>query len=252
MERCFVIQPFDGGDFDARYDQVLAPAVIAAGLEPYRVDRDPGAIIPIQEIEDQIRAARICLADISLDNPNVWFELGFAFAAERQVVMICADVRPTRYPFDVQHRHILKYKTGTPQGFTDLQVRITDRLKALLQKEVTLKTAAEGISKLTKIKGLEAHEMVALAAIGENLYSLDDTVSLYVIRRDMERAGFKPFAATLATKVLVTHGLVAQQEVRDQDGDLVTVYSFTESGWHWLMANKSQFSLVKETDDLPF
>lgn len=43
MSTCFVIQPFDGGPFDKRYDDVIAPAIVAAGLEPYRVDRDPRA-----------------------------------------------------------------------------------------------------------------------------------------------------------------------------------------------------------------
>ncbi|QWT22488.1 hypothetical protein KPL74_10925 [Bacillus sp. NP157] len=249
MERCFVIQPFDGGDFDARYDQVLKPAIIAADLEPYRVDRDPGASIPIQEIEDQIRAARICLADISLDNPNVWFELGFTIAAERPVVMICSEHRQTKYPFDVQHRNILKYKTGTPQDFKDLQSKITERLTALLRKEVTLRDAAAGISKLTKVDGLEPHEMVALAAIGENIYSLQDSVTLYVIRRDLEKAGFAAFAAALAAKALVAHGLVSEAQQQDREGDMETVYRFTETGWDWLMANKAKFALRKPKRD---
>ena len=40
MGRCFVIQPFDQGPFDKRYDDVFAPAICDAGLEPYRVDRN--------------------------------------------------------------------------------------------------------------------------------------------------------------------------------------------------------------------
>ena len=56
------------------------PAIKAAGLEAYRVDRDPGVEVPIEAIEDGIRTATVCLADITTDNPNVWYELGFAFA----------------------------------------------------------------------------------------------------------------------------------------------------------------------------
>ena len=52
MGRCFVIQPFDnGGPFDKRYEDVIVPAITEAGLEPYRVDRDPSVNIPIDEIE---------------------------------------------------------------------------------------------------------------------------------------------------------------------------------------------------------
>lgn len=62
MGTCFVIQPFDRGDFDKRYEDVFAPAVLDAGLEPYRVDQDPKVNIPVQDIEAGIRGADLCLA----------------------------------------------------------------------------------------------------------------------------------------------------------------------------------------------
>lgn len=71
MATCFIIQPFDDGPFDKRYEDILAPAVSAAGLEPYRVDRDPRVSIPIDEIEAGIRSSDICLAEITTDNPNL-------------------------------------------------------------------------------------------------------------------------------------------------------------------------------------
>ena len=86
MPSCFVIQPFDRGAFDKRYEDVFSPSIAAAGLEPYRVDRDPGASIPIEQIESGIRAAAVCLADITADNPNVWFEVGFAIASGKELV----------------------------------------------------------------------------------------------------------------------------------------------------------------------
>jgi hypothetical protein len=74
MPRCFVIQPFDGGPFDKRYNDVQLPAINDAGLEPYRVDKDLAATILIDYIEENIRASDICLADITLDNANIWYE----------------------------------------------------------------------------------------------------------------------------------------------------------------------------------
>lgn len=244
MERCFVIQPFDGGPFDARYDDVLDPAVRAAGLEPYRVDRDPKASIPIQEIETQIRNSRICLADISLDNPNIWFELGFAIAADKEVVMICSDQRQTKFPFDVQHRNIVSYKTTSPRDFEQLRNKITDRLTALLEKEETLSAAVEA-SKLQPIHGLEQHEVVALASLGENIYSLTDAASDQNIRQDMERSGFTNLATTIALKSLSDTGLITQVKLENEDGWSYAGYKFTKDGWDWILANKSQFVLKK-------
>jgi hypothetical protein len=72
MQTCFVIQPFDAAKFDKRFDDVYKPAIKDAGLDAYRVDRDPGVEVPIDAIEEGIRTAAICLADITTDNPNVW------------------------------------------------------------------------------------------------------------------------------------------------------------------------------------
>jgi len=258
MERCFVIQPFDGGAFDARYDDILDPAVRAAGLEPYRVDRDPKASIPIQEIETQIRASRICLADITLDNPNIWFELGFAIAAYKDVVLICAEHRQAKFPFDVQHRNIISYKTGSPRDFEKLADQIKGRLVALLEKEQTLYGAAE-MSKLQKIEGLEQHEVVALAALGENIDSTDGAASGHSIRRDLERSGFTKMAATIALKSLLDSGFVSEEEQQDDEGYHFAAYKLTNNGWAWIHANKREFVLRKPAprslpvkDDIPF
>ena len=53
MGRCFVIQPFDGGKFDKRYEDVFVPAIQAVGLEPYRVDRDPSGFSTNMTLEFQ-------------------------------------------------------------------------------------------------------------------------------------------------------------------------------------------------------
>ncbi len=111
MPTCFMIQPFDSGKFEKRFEETFAPAIRAADLEPYKVNQDPRVDVLITSIEDGIRSAAVCLADITMDNPNVWFELGFAFAANRPVVMVCSDERVGKYPFDIQHRVVTPYKT---------------------------------------------------------------------------------------------------------------------------------------------
>ena len=66
MPSCFVMQPFDGAEFDKRYEEIYKPAIEEAGFEPYRVDRDPRATIPIENIESGIRDFVVCFADISI------------------------------------------------------------------------------------------------------------------------------------------------------------------------------------------
>ena len=111
MPTCFVIQPFNS-KFDKRYRDVYKPALEQAGLDPYRVDQDPSTEGVMDSIEQQIRDATICLADITTDNPNVWYELGYAFAAGRSVVMVCSGEREAKLPFDIQHQNRHQVRAG--------------------------------------------------------------------------------------------------------------------------------------------
>ncbi|GHT38491.1 hypothetical protein AGMMS49965_02040 [Bacteroidia bacterium] len=132
MEKiCFVIQPFDEEN-TKRYKSVIKPAIEAAGLKPYRVDEDKTVQTPIENIEKKIKESHICFADISEDNPNVWYELGFAIACDKKLVLVCDDKR-VKYPFDIQRKHIIKYTAGTMAGHKNLKKEMTERLKALAE-----------------------------------------------------------------------------------------------------------------------
>ena len=131
--QCCVFQIFDdGGAYDQRYDQVILPAIKAADLEPYRVDRDTSAEIPIDTLHEEIRRSAVCLADITLNNPNVWYELGFAVASDQPIVMICKKGRTL--PFDTHHRSTIFYTQESPRDFEHLKNEITSRLKAALER----------------------------------------------------------------------------------------------------------------------
>jgi len=124
LGRCFVIQPFDKGAYDKRYEDVIVPAITNAGLEDYRVDRDPGTKILIEAIEEGIRCSDACIAEITTDNPNVWYELGFAIANGKPLVMICnSKERSGPFPFDVRHRAIINVRARIPEGFSGASIR---------------------------------------------------------------------------------------------------------------------------------
>ena len=242
MDTCFVMQPFDGGQFDQRYEEVYAPAIKDAGLEPYRVDQDPSVSIPIQEIESGIRQARVCLAEITLDNPNVWFELGYAIACKKEVVLICADARTTRFPFDVQHRTIIKYATRSPSDFKALQGNITAKLSAYLEKSEALASVSEMSQLTVPQEGFAEHEVVALAAIAQNLAHEADHAASFQIQRDMEASGYTKIASTFALKVLTQRGYVSSA-AHFNGHDEYFAYELTQKGWDWVLANQHRFSL---------
>jgi hypothetical protein len=226
---------------------VFDPAIRAADLEPYRVDRDPSASIPVEQIETGIRNAQVCLADITADNPNVWFELGFALSANREVVMVCAASRE-RFPFDIQHRNIIVYRTESSSDFEDLSHRITDRLRAIVKKEATLDTAATAVSSpMGSVQGLKSHELIALACIAQNLDGPEDSVVTYRIRKDMERAGYANVAVGLALASLLKKGMISFENGYDEQTERSYIlYKLEPSGWVWLDENQHQLTLTNE------
>lgn len=243
MSTCFVIQPFDEGRFDKRYEDVFIPAIQAAELEPYRVDRDPSATIPIDQIEEGIRRSDACLADISTNNPNVWFELGFAIASTKPVVLVCEHEDGRRFPFDVQHRSIISYKSESARDFDGLRREITKRLKATMAKESTIDRLAQS-THIADVGGLNQHELVALVTIAENVSTPEDSVAAYTIRSDMERAGYTKIAGTLALTGLFRKGLIQPSTEHSEYGDPFKVYSLTEDGMSWLMSNQDRIVLT--------
>ncbi|MCY0856021.1 hypothetical protein [Cupriavidus sp. D39] len=244
MPTCFVIQPFDSGKFDKRYESVFEPAIRAAGMEPYRVDKDSSATVLIQAIEENIKRAAVCLADITTDNPNVWYELGFAQASGRPLVMVCGDERQRegkKFPFDVQHRAIVTYKTEAIQDFEDLRERLTTKLVAMLQQGDTIEQLAERET-VAPVDGLSPAELTLLAVAAESVTLLDQGVGVWGLKQDMERAGLNGIGFALGLRRLTQKGLIETVTLVDErHGEPYDGIRVTPEGWDWVDANESKF-----------
>lgn len=103
---CFVVMPFDEKR-DLLYDSVLKPTLEthpSLVLQFARADKSLTAGRISEEITNFIKGADIIIADITLHNPNVFYELGFAHACARKAILlreIPGDDTP-KVPFDIQ------------------------------------------------------------------------------------------------------------------------------------------------------
>lgn len=260
MGSCFVIQPFDKGIYDKRYDDIFAPAIVEAGLEPYRVDRDPSVNIPIENIELGIKNSELCLAEITTDNPNVWFELGFAIALQKDVVLICSTDRKSKFPFDVQHRNIIEYSNESKSDFDVLKTKIRDRIEAIIKKQEELGQITT-YSPIEDTEGLQQHEMMALIIIMQNSFISDSGVVGYTIKQDMNRVGYTDIAISLALRSLTQKNKIHYNTESDMNGNQYNVYFVTPDGEKWLLNNQDKLVLKAKKkpqeppntrDDVPF
>jgi hypothetical protein len=246
MPLCFVMQPFDGHDFDKRYDEIYKPAIEEAGFEPYRVDRDPHAAIPIENIENGIKTCVACFVDISLDNPNVWFELGYAICANKPLCLVCTYDR-ARFPFDIQHRKIIRYKNGSPSDFVALKASIVERLKAIQSRDETIEHIIKE-PKGARHGDLGDMEFSALCIIFEDQDADDNHVSSWSVANAMERLGYTKLATRIALRTLVKRGFVSVASFPyEREEGSYNAYSMNDSGTEYILSRVDNIELRKQS-----
>jgi len=126
--------------FDEVYDLLIKPALTKGGFVPFRADKEPGAGDIRTDMYFELVTADVILADISILNANVFYELGVRHGvAPRGVLMIHGGW--TNRPFDVAPDRTFSYdgklfavRPGerTDEWSTRLEAE-TDKLATLLK-----------------------------------------------------------------------------------------------------------------------
>src|SRR5690606_12011660 len=248
MEKCFVIQPFDNDKFDKRFVDIFEPAIRKADLEPYRIDKDLSVRVPIEDIERGITECTICFAEITLDNPNVWYELGFAFACGKDAIMVCSEERQGKFPFDIQHRQVITYKTGSISDFNSLGDTITKKILAFKSKSNTVKNLIS--APILETEGLKGHEISMLVLIMENQLTSEESYSIYNLKTEMSKAGFTDIATSVGVRSLKKLGMIETFVEVDHwnNGQEYAACRLTDLGENWVLSNQDQLQFRKKTD----
>lgn len=114
----FVVMPYGRKqdiDFDRVYRDFIRPALEKAGFQAFRSDEEVKAGNIRAEMFQELLLADLVIADISIDNPNVWYELGVRHALKARGVVIAHCGRDVQ-PFDTYTDRKLHYhlKDGAP------------------------------------------------------------------------------------------------------------------------------------------
>jgi tetratricopeptide (TPR) repeat protein len=146
MPVCFMIMPYgrkptqaEAGrgpaeiDFNALWDRGYVPTIKALGYEPVRADQDTGGLIVSQMLE-RIYFADLVLADMTIPNGNVYYEVGIRHAAQKTgCVLLAADW--SKQLFDVVQMRTIRYPLAegniTEATAAAFQAAIGDHIKSL-------------------------------------------------------------------------------------------------------------------------
>ncbi len=117
---CFVLMPFGrkpaagGGviDFDAVYEELIAPAIVEAGLEPLRADEEMAGGIIHKPMFERLILCEYAVADLTTANANVFYELGLRHAVRPASTVLVFARDSGQLPFDVASLRALPYRLG--------------------------------------------------------------------------------------------------------------------------------------------
>lgn len=131
MRSCFIIMPFDKRS-DEIYKNVIIPALRELSITHMRADDLQDTSTISFSVQNAIQNADIIIADLSGQNPNVFYEVGFAHALGKQIVLLSQE--PRSIPFDLSHYHVLLYRLDNIKSIYNLNVDLIERLKAILSQ----------------------------------------------------------------------------------------------------------------------
>ncbi len=141
---CFMIMPYstkatsappgsaapDKVNFDRLWEAALRPAIAKAGYEPVRANEDIGALI-ITEMIERLAISDLVLADLSIPNGNVYYEVGIRHAAQqRGCILTAADW--SKPLFDVDQMRQIRYPLPTESISDEVAAQIINIMVAAI------------------------------------------------------------------------------------------------------------------------
>lgn len=117
-------------DFDRIHHEIIAPAGEDAGCRVIRSDHETlGGIVHVSMFE-RLLLADVVVADVSLPNPNVFYELGIRHATRPKSTVTVGCFTGTSIPFDIAPLRHLTYTLagGVPSDIDNLRASLTTRI----------------------------------------------------------------------------------------------------------------------------
>lgn len=129
---CFVAMPFEDKRTEIYNEYVKTPIEEQLGVSCERSNDITRSTKIMENIWDLLQSCSVVIADISGSNPNVFYELGFAHAIGKPVVLIVENI--DEVPFDVGSIRIIPYG-DRPSTWKRLSERVVQFVKSELPKQ---------------------------------------------------------------------------------------------------------------------
>jgi formylglycine-generating enzyme required for sulfatase activity len=128
---CFVLIPMRN-EFEELYQEVIKPTVANLGLDCVYADEIFGTRPIIEDVWEYCERARVVIAELTGCNPNVFYEVGYSHAFDREkVILITQNVQEVS--FDLRTFRCIVYST-LPRRIRELQRRLESSIQGVLDR----------------------------------------------------------------------------------------------------------------------
>ena len=140
MKRCFVISPIGNPGTDIRknadqlYQHIIKPVCEKCGFAAQRVDEFNTSGSITQEILDALNEYDLVIADLTGNNPNVFFEIGYRTKSQKPIIHL--KRKEEKLPFDVSAIRTFDYDLTDLDMVTATKERLEKVIKNFKYDEV--------------------------------------------------------------------------------------------------------------------
>jgi hypothetical protein len=129
--QAFIVMQFNPPEYQELFNAVIVTICKTMNLATFRSSQTyyPGLVIA--DIQRQIRESRVVIAEITPVNPNVYYEVGYANAIGKTVILIADGGKLDQLPFDVRAFRTLFYE-NTIGGKNKVEATLTEFLKNIM------------------------------------------------------------------------------------------------------------------------
>jgi hypothetical protein len=127
--RCFVLLPLRS-PFLGYFDQIIWPVAAEEGLFAIKADDIYGTRAVIKDIWDQIWTARMVVAIVTGQNPNVNYELGMCHTLGVPTILVTE--RAEDVPFDYRQRRYVLYSPKEAGWESKLREALRNTIRSVL------------------------------------------------------------------------------------------------------------------------
>jgi len=131
--KLFVVMQFTE-DYNTLYKDVIIPISKQVGFEVIRADEFYSSTPILSDIIKSIKEASVIIADITPDNPNVFYEIGYAHAINKPTILIC-DKKREKLPFDISSFRTLFYENSI-SGKSKIEANLRKFLETILENGI--------------------------------------------------------------------------------------------------------------------